>query len=448
MELQEALKRLRDELSLTQTQLAEQLGVSFATISRWENGKVVPNMRVAAEVMEKVEAMPVSPSCTVYLRKALFPEETDPKLTSIRRLDMNMAGQLIDDSSVGVFVCDANTYELLYLNKTMEQWGGKIDGASIPTCYAYLAKRNSPCPWCAKKAMAKDRYIEREDHLSNGHHYLAKGKLIDWEGKTAIVEYISNESETLSKQKVISQMVDQLPCGIGTYHFSLDGRLECAYPNNRLLEMLHITRETWEENKQTSAMRWVFPADRDVLLTEVQTAVWEHRNISVDIRLCQESQSAKWFHITGSVSQASGDKAVLYLLFADIDESKRLFLHLQNSHQVIDTCAKIAKTAFFRYDLQHKQLSFYGQFEAEAGKPQKVKDITKTIVEKALIHPDDMKLFGRILKEIETGHWEQEWLMRIKRRNAGTFQWARCVISIRKIVMTSLAPVPICPDRK
>lgn len=38
----EEIKKLREGLRLTQEQLAHELGVSFATVNRWENGKRSP----------------------------------------------------------------------------------------------------------------------------------------------------------------------------------------------------------------------------------------------------------------------------------------------------------------------------------------------------------------------------------------------------------------------
>lgn len=50
------IKKLRQRLELTQTQLAERLGVSFASINRWENGQAKPN-GLAWEKIEKAEAL-------------------------------------------------------------------------------------------------------------------------------------------------------------------------------------------------------------------------------------------------------------------------------------------------------------------------------------------------------------------------------------------------------
>ena len=46
------LKLLRKEMNLTQEQLAEQLGVSNRTVSRWENGNNMPDISLLSEIAE------------------------------------------------------------------------------------------------------------------------------------------------------------------------------------------------------------------------------------------------------------------------------------------------------------------------------------------------------------------------------------------------------------
>lgn len=43
MTLDEILKEIRKELSITQEQLARDLNVSFSTLNRWENGHNTPS---------------------------------------------------------------------------------------------------------------------------------------------------------------------------------------------------------------------------------------------------------------------------------------------------------------------------------------------------------------------------------------------------------------------
>ena len=54
----EAIKKLRSKMLLTQMEFAEYLGVSFASINRWETGRFEPTMKVKrklAPLFEKYE---------------------------------------------------------------------------------------------------------------------------------------------------------------------------------------------------------------------------------------------------------------------------------------------------------------------------------------------------------------------------------------------------------
>lgn len=46
------VKKLREEMLVTQEEMAEILGVSFASVNRYENGKTVPTMKVKRKIVE------------------------------------------------------------------------------------------------------------------------------------------------------------------------------------------------------------------------------------------------------------------------------------------------------------------------------------------------------------------------------------------------------------
>ena len=48
------IKRLRKELNMTQENFAHEIGVTFATVNRWENGRTVPN-KVAQKILKMME---------------------------------------------------------------------------------------------------------------------------------------------------------------------------------------------------------------------------------------------------------------------------------------------------------------------------------------------------------------------------------------------------------
>ena len=50
--MQELLKKVRDNVNYSQVEMADELGVSFATINRWENGHVIPNKLAQEKIYE------------------------------------------------------------------------------------------------------------------------------------------------------------------------------------------------------------------------------------------------------------------------------------------------------------------------------------------------------------------------------------------------------------
>ena len=52
MDWAKSVKELREKALITQSELADMLGVSFATINRYENGHHEPTMKVKRQLMK------------------------------------------------------------------------------------------------------------------------------------------------------------------------------------------------------------------------------------------------------------------------------------------------------------------------------------------------------------------------------------------------------------
>jgi putative transcriptional regulator len=50
MSYADTIKALREKLLLTQMELAAKLGVSYASVNRWENGKCEPTMKAKRKI--------------------------------------------------------------------------------------------------------------------------------------------------------------------------------------------------------------------------------------------------------------------------------------------------------------------------------------------------------------------------------------------------------------
>ena len=52
MDFASAIKELRKNCLMSQSEFAEALGVAFSTVNRWENGKSMPNFKAMKEIDE------------------------------------------------------------------------------------------------------------------------------------------------------------------------------------------------------------------------------------------------------------------------------------------------------------------------------------------------------------------------------------------------------------
>ena len=52
MDYASLLKNLRKELLVSQTELADMLGVSFASVNRWENNRTEPTIKAKRKIKE------------------------------------------------------------------------------------------------------------------------------------------------------------------------------------------------------------------------------------------------------------------------------------------------------------------------------------------------------------------------------------------------------------
>ena len=64
--MQEIIKEIRKQAQLSQNEFAEALRVSFSTVNRWENGKVIPNQLAQMSIYEYAQSKGIAVDAMVY----------------------------------------------------------------------------------------------------------------------------------------------------------------------------------------------------------------------------------------------------------------------------------------------------------------------------------------------------------------------------------------------
>lgn len=125
------------------------------------------------------------------------------RMQSLRKIEerertINVAAlyqSIIDETQTGVYVRELGSYELLYLNrKAREIFDVAETDVTGEKCYRLFYHQDVACPECPAKHRNMDQIAPREV-LLGGHYYEIKGRIIDWGGREAYVEYLTDITE-------------------------------------------------------------------------------------------------------------------------------------------------------------------------------------------------------------------------------------------------------------
>ena len=96
------IKELRKKNNLTQQNLADQLGVTYQAVSKWENGKNIPDIAILKEISK-------------LYREVLYDEYTKTKdhniiqgIETLKRSYLNFIDDIINDKDVLNIEVDKN----------------------------------------------------------------------------------------------------------------------------------------------------------------------------------------------------------------------------------------------------------------------------------------------------------------------------------------------------
>ncbi len=184
MSLQEALRQMRLELGITQTDLAKMIHKSFLTVNRWENGKGFPSRENARGILDIAQNGNVSEECYDYLYDILKPDAKRSKSAKpygFPDIDRDFFFQLVDDSINSLYVIEAETYKILYANKQTEGSAARYAYERDQTvcerrlldqtdkrCFHYFGELDEPCPFCPIKEMAERECIDKTITIPEG----------------------------------------------------------------------------------------------------------------------------------------------------------------------------------------------------------------------------------------------------------------------------------------
>lgn len=117
---------------------------------------------------------------------------------------------VLDNAEVVAYVCDAQTYEILYANKAAMDYGLNPDKAIVDkTCYEYIFNNSKVCKDCMVKKLSPNQSISNIRYNERKKHWEMINVLrIEWCGRDAFMHYIENINDLKLKQAPMGSVLN------------------------------------------------------------------------------------------------------------------------------------------------------------------------------------------------------------------------------------------------
>ena len=210
---------------------------------------------------------------------------------------------MLDEYVGNVYVCDMDTYELLYLNQNAcETLGFPIEKVLGRKCYEVIQGRTSPCPFCTNDRITEDEFYEWEFfNPVLDHKFMIKNRVIDWEGHRARLE-LSHDDDSMEykiakKNRERSAILRTIPGGFARLD-ARDMRTVLWYEGD-FLRLIGYTKDQFI-NELNSQCTYVHPDDLERAISVMQESKATGHDTTMETRIITRDEKVRILTMTFS----------------------------------------------------------------------------------------------------------------------------------------------------
>ncbi|MCH3942996.1 MAG: ATP-binding protein [Atopobiaceae bacterium] len=272
----------------------------------------------------------------MYVRGKVMGEQDGCPLVLVEFLDTTREtrahSDMLDHSKTAIYVIDANTHELLYLNRSGERFWGCDDGYLGHTCHEHFQGHARPCADCPVFGSRESVFrLERSDWPCQGRHTTIDVNRMAWYGRDAWCVYLEDVSEERRTEASLAQanarmakMIDSLPVSVIVYRKrgELVTMEEVSESSSDVSGDLEAVGRTGEDNDQL-LREYVHPDDLAQarsgfaeLFSERHEATFTYRN------RVEGMADYRWLQGRGRSFLQEDGSEIAYVVFTDVSASE------------------------------------------------------------------------------------------------------------------------------
>lgn len=254
-------------------------------------------------------------------------------------LSVEQMTAVLDNAPIAIFVSAVDDQKLLYANQlAKEMFLGDI--YSETACYK-VAGFEKPCTFCHAGQMNQSELSVREYlHPINQRIYQLSGKILDWAGKAAHIEYIldiTEKKKAEAQQKQVEQelrrTLGSIPSGLCVYQLA-DGKIYPLFHNQAFYEITGYSDENVRNVEEKTNYLGVHEADLELLQKKITNMIQKGGVLQHTYRLWNDkSQEYRWIQLEGAVRTCEDGRKLMYGVYSDAGEQKRLEKELVSANK-------------------------------------------------------------------------------------------------------------------
>lgn len=194
--------------------------------------------------------------------------------------------------------------------------------------------------------------------------------------------------------------------------------------SEELVHLLGYTEAEIEEKFQKRLINMIHPGDRKEVLHRVREQLRSGHLSEVEYRMTAKDGRVLWvLDKSRLVSDADGEER-FYSLLIDITQSKRAQDELRimmERHQII---MEQTNDIIFEWDVEKDQLSYSSNWGRKFGYEPITEEASRRIVSVSHVHPEDLTLFQKLIRDITGGVPYEETEVRIA-DSQGRYLWCK-----------------------
>ena len=226
------------------------------------------------------------------------------------------------------------------------------------------------------------------------------------------------------KERHAQSMLDGTPTGLGTLLVQ-NGKIRIDYLNDGFFAMLETQREPRQSLMAGDAsMIYVHADDRHGLVEEILQAAADNLIAEYTFRLRWPDGAYRWMSIRAVAGEHLSDGSVrFYAAFHNVDELVRTQRELRESENSLTAAIEHSGLQFWQYYPHNHTVTLFSGVLSDLKLPSMLNDFPRTMVDRELIHPDDIGAFLQMHRLLDEGNYRANADIRIRREDG--YSWLR-----------------------